>query len=76
MFGDLSRALAENLRACRAALGLTQEQVAERSGLHRTYIGAIERCEANVTLAVVEQLADAIEVEALRMLAPMGDQHG
>ena len=45
-----NRTLADNLRAFRAERGWSQEEFADRCGLHRTYIGAIERGERNVTL--------------------------
>lgn len=67
---DLNAALAANLRRLRSRLGLSQEEFAERCGLHRTYIGAIERGERNVTLKTVGEIADALGVAALDLLKP------
>ena len=50
------------VRQQRLALGLSQEGLAEASGLHRTYIGGIERGERNVTLRVGARLARALHM--------------
>lgn len=52
--------LADNVRARRKALGLSQEAFADRAGLHRTYVGAIERAERNVSLDNIDKLARAL----------------
>ncbi len=43
-------------------LGISQEELAERAGVHRTYIGMLERSEKNATLYSIERLASALEV--------------
>ena len=55
--------LAENLRRLRKATGLSQELLADRAGLHRTYISSIERCERNVSIENIFLLAEALGVE-------------
>jgi transcriptional regulator with XRE-family HTH domain len=68
--GDLRSAVGHNLRAYRKARGLSQEAFAEVIGVHRTYMGAIERGERNLTLRSLEKIATRIEVEPLSLLAP------
>lgn len=47
----------------RKELGISQEELAYRAGVHRTYIGMIERAERNITLSNLKRLADALQVE-------------
>ena len=51
-----------NVQNHRKALGLSQEQLADRAGVHRTYIGMIERAEKNITLVNIEKIAKALNV--------------
>lgn len=57
---ELRAVVAENVRRRRAALGLSQEALAAEAGLHRTYIGGIERGERNLSLDNIERLAKAL----------------
>jgi transcriptional regulator with XRE-family HTH domain len=66
--GDLQRRLGRNLRARRLAQGLSQEAFADLLGIHRTYIGGLERGERNVTLRTVEHLADLLGDDASALL--------
>lgn len=59
---------AENVRRRRVALGLSQEQLAAKAEVHRTYIGMLERCEKNVTIYNIERIAKALGVEPARLL--------
>ncbi len=54
---------ADNMRAYRIRAGLTQEQLAELCGLHRTYIGRIEQKRENPTLGSVDKIARALGVD-------------
>ena len=51
-----------NIRQLRLIQGFSQEKLAERAGLHRTYIGAVERGERNITLINAEKIAKALNV--------------
>jgi transcriptional regulator with XRE-family HTH domain len=68
MEGDLQRAVGENLRAHREALGVDQESFAHSLGMHRTYLGSIERGERNLSLRKVEWLAARLDLEPLDLL--------
>ena len=57
---DLRVAFGKRVRELRMGLGLSQEQLAERAGLHRNYIGGVERGERNIGLLNVDRLAAAL----------------
>lgn len=57
-------ALGARVRDRRAVLGLSQEALAERAQLHRTYVGSLERGERNVALINIVRLAVALQVDA------------
>ena len=59
---DLQRSLGRRIRELRSKHGWTQEQFAEFCGLHRTYLGHVERGEKNVSLSTVSRLANALGV--------------
>ena len=48
--------------------GLSQEKLAEKAQVHRTYIGMIERAEKNITLLNIEKIADALEMPIHELL--------
>lgn len=64
----LRKTLADNIRAHRATKGLSQEALADVCGLHRTYIGSVERCERNVTLSTLEVLSAALSISVPDLL--------
>jgi len=66
--GDLQKAVGRNLRAYRLERGLSQEALAEVLGVHRTYMGGIERGERNLTLKSVEKIAEKLDVEARELM--------
>ena len=59
---NLRAVLAENIKAFRREKGFSQEELAEQCGLHRTYIGSVERRERNATLSTLEVLASTLGV--------------
>jgi transcriptional regulator with XRE-family HTH domain len=50
------------LRQIRQQKGVSQEKLADRAGLHRTYVSSVERGERNISLVNIERLADALNV--------------
>lgn len=70
---DLIRLFANNLRLFRKRVGLSQEELANLAGLHRTYVGSVERSERNISLKNVERLARALNIDAVMLLSPVGD---
>jgi transcriptional regulator with XRE-family HTH domain len=65
---DPEEDLARNLKRLRLERGFTQEELADRSGLNRNYVGMIEREENAATVDTLEALAEALEVEADRLI--------
>ncbi|HEV2197299.1 MAG TPA: helix-turn-helix transcriptional regulator [Candidatus Acidoferrum sp.] len=64
--------LASNLRAIRQKRGLSQEKLGELAGLHRTYIGSVERGERNISIDNVEALARALDTNVTDLLSTKG----
>jgi transcriptional regulator with XRE-family HTH domain len=59
---------AKNVRVRRHDRALSQERLAELSGLHRTYVGSVERGERNVSIDNMERLAVALDVSVADLL--------
>jgi len=57
---NVRQVFGHNLRKHREALGISQEDLAEKADLHRTYIGSVERGERNVSIDNMERLARAV----------------
>lgn len=58
----------KKVREERTNLGLSQEELANRAGVHRTYIGMIERAEKNITLENIEKVAKALKLNINELL--------
>jgi transcriptional regulator with XRE-family HTH domain len=66
--GKLRNVVAENVRRLRKARGFSQEAFADECGLHRTYIGSIERGERNVSIDNIERMASALSIPGWQLL--------
>jgi transcriptional regulator with XRE-family HTH domain len=64
----LRRIFADNIRARRRILEISQEELADRCGLHRTYVGAVERAERNVSIDNIARISAALDATASEML--------
>ncbi|UKP00219.1 helix-turn-helix domain-containing protein [Nostoc sp. UHCC 0870] len=62
MKNEILTRFGQRVRDERLKQGLSQEELAEKAGLHRTYIGMIERAEKNITLINIDKLAKALEL--------------
>ncbi len=60
--------MAGNLRKLRGDRSLSQEALADLAGIHRNYLGGIERCERNVGLDNLEKLANALGVPVAELV--------
>lgn len=65
---DIREVLARNLRLYRQARGLSQEELAHRADMDRTYVSALERCVYGATIDILDKLAVALDVEAADLL--------
>lgn len=65
---SLKRVLAQNIVRLRRSKGFSQEELADVCGLHRTYVGSVERGERNVTLSTLEVFAVALGVSVTDLL--------
>jgi len=65
---DICTRLGRNVRRLREEKGWSQEDYADRAGIHRTYVSDIERGKRNPTVTVVEKLAKPLDVEPGRLL--------
>ncbi len=58
----------KNIQKLRKSKGKSQEQLAEICGMHRTYIGSVERGERNISLLNLEKIANALDVDISDLL--------
>ncbi len=64
---DIVKVFGSNLKKYRVKLGLSQEAFAEKCGLHRTYISAVECYRRSISLENIQRIADALEIEAYKL---------
>ena len=67
VYMDIVKVFGNNLKKYRTQLGLSQEAFAEKCGLHRTYISAIERYRRSIALENVQRIADALGIETYKL---------
>ena len=67
---DLKTLLGRAIKAYRTTLGISQEELAHRAGLHRTYISDLERGARNPSIESIEKLARALQVSVARLFQP------
>ncbi|HEY7767576.1 helix-turn-helix transcriptional regulator [Longimicrobium sp.] len=65
---DILKRFGENLREARQRTGLSQEKLAAKAGIDRTYVGGAERGERNVALVNIVRLAEALEIAPADLL--------
>ena len=69
--GIARRVFAANLRRVRQDRGLSQEKLADLTGLHRTYVGSVERGQRNVSIDNMERFASALGTELFELVKPV-----
>ena len=72
----LLRIFSNNLRKYRNSSGLSQEAFANKAGLHRTYISALECGKRSIALDNIEKIADALGIEAYLLFVDEHDKNG
>lgn len=65
---NIQKIFGENLRTARKSQGLSQEKLGELASLHRTYIGAVERAEKNISINNIAKIAKVLKVEPFELL--------
>ena len=68
---DVRARLTRNMQALRRERGWSQEELADRCGLHRTYVSGVERGVRNPTLLVLDRIAVAFGVSVGRLTDPL-----
>lgn len=67
---DILKVFGNRIRQLRLEMRLSQEELAEKAGVHRTYIGMIERAEKNITLCNIEKIASALNIRLTDLFDP------
>lgn len=65
---DIVKLFGNNLKRYRTAQNISQEAFAEKCGMHRTYISAIECYRRSISLENIQRIADALEIDAYKLL--------
>lgn len=67
---DILKVFGNRIRQLRLEMRLSQEELAEKAEVHRTYIGMIERAEKNITLCNIEKIASALNIRLTDLFDP------
>ncbi|WP_069883211.1 helix-turn-helix domain-containing protein [Bosea sp. BIWAKO-01] len=73
---EIREVLAANIRRYRRTAGLSQEELALRAGVDRTYVSAIERCRYSASVDVLDRIARELGVEAAALLTRPSTEFG
>lgn len=65
---DIIEIIAKNIKKYRLEKGLSQEELADKAGLHRTYISLLERKKKNVSVKILEKIASALDIDIRTLL--------
>lgn len=68
MANGLAKTIGQRVRALREAQGLSQEQLAAKCGVHRTYVGMVERAEKSISVAGLSKFAKALRTTLSSLL--------
>lgn len=64
---DIVKVFGTNLKKHRTAMGISQEAFADKCGLHRTYISAIECYRRSISLENIQRIAEALEIDTYKL---------
>lgn len=64
---DIIKVFGSNVKNYRVQLGLSQEEFADKCGMHRTYISAIECFRRSISLENIQRIADALDIETYKL---------
>ena len=71
---DIIKVFGNNLYKYRIQKGFSQEKLAEKCGMHRTYISAIERYRRSISLENIQRIADALDIETYLLFIDTGNK--
>lgn len=71
---DIIKVFGDNLRYYRNQLGISQEAFAEKCGMHRTYISAVECYRRSISLENIQRIADALDIETYKLFIEREDK--
>ncbi|WP_037087228.1 helix-turn-helix transcriptional regulator [Rhizobium sp. CF080] len=71
---EIRELFARNLKSARQARGMSQEELAHRADIDRTYISSLERCVYSASIDIVDRLAGVLGIEAWELLQPVQEE--